>query len=230
MHLRTALLFLLVGLMLSACGLSAQTVTENPALAPEETATSALCPPEVACAPCPSEVPPAAAAVLKLSNLADVGTLAIKALAQHDFARLAELAHPQKGIRFSPYPYVSDDQVVLTADELSSAYSDTTSRLWGHYDGSGEPIQLTFAQYFERFIYSADFANPEQIGYNKVLQESNSINNIPEYYPQAEFVEYHFSGFDPQYEGMDWQSLRLVFEKVDGRYYLVGIVHAQWTI
>jgi hypothetical protein len=89
---------------------------------------------------------------------------------------------------------------------------------------------LTFAEYFERFIYSADFANPEQIGYNKVLQEGNSINNIPEYYPQAEFVEYHFSGFDPQYEGMDWQSLRLVFEKVDGRYYLVGIVHAEWTI
>ena len=90
MHLRTALLFFLVGLMLSACGLSAQTVTENPALAPEETATSALCPPEVACAPCPSEVPPAAAAVPELANLADVGTLAIKALARHDFAGLAE--------------------------------------------------------------------------------------------------------------------------------------------
>jgi hypothetical protein len=29
---------------------------------------------------------------------------------------------------------------------------------------------------------------------------------------------------------MDWQSLRLVFEETAGNWYLVGIVHDQWTI
>jgi hypothetical protein len=29
---------------------------------------------------------------------------------------------------------------------------------------------------------------------------------------------------------MDWRSLRLVFEEQGGSWYLVGIVHDQWTI
>jgi (p)ppGpp synthase/HD superfamily hydrolase len=29
---------------------------------------------------------------------------------------------------------------------------------------------------------------------------------------------------------MDWRSLRLVFEKKNDIWYLVGIIHDQWTI
>jgi hypothetical protein len=43
-------------------------------------------------------------------------------------------------------------------------------------------------------------------------------------------VEYHFSGFDKKFEGMDWASLKLVFENSNNEWYLVGIVHDQWTI
>ena len=62
------------------------------------------------------------------------------------------------------------------------------------------------------------------------IGQGNSLNNIREFYPGSYFVEYHFSGFDPQYAGMDWQSLRLVFLEEDGVWLLVGIVHDQWTI
>jgi len=49
-------------------------------------------------------------------------------------------------------------------------------------------------------------------------------------YPTASFVEFHFTGFDPQYGGIDWSSLRLVFENVGGNWLLIGIVHDGWTI
>jgi hypothetical protein len=42
-------------------------------------------------------------------------------------------------------------------------------------------------------------------------------------------VEYYFPGFDPQYEGMDWRSLRLIFLQDNDVWYLAGIVHDQWT-
>jgi len=29
-------------------------------------------------------------------------------------------------------------------------------------------------------------------------------------------VEYHFPGIDPQYGGLDWRSLRLVFQQSGG--------------
>ncbi len=58
----------------------------------------------------------------------------------------------------------------------------------------------------------------------------NSIDNSQEYYPGAMVVEYHFPGFDPQYGGLDWASLRLVFQEFEGRWVLVGIIHDEWTI
>ena len=43
-------------------------------------------------------------------------------------------------------------------------------------------------------------------------------------------VEYYFSGFNPLNAGMDWVSLRLVFEAFAGQWKLVGIIHNQWTV
>ena len=98
------------------------------------------------------------------------------------------------------------------------------------FDGSGEPINLTFEAYFERFIYDADFARPHAIGYNEIIGAGNTINNIAEVYPNAVTIEYHFEGFDPTFAGLDWRSLRLVLEGKEGTWYLVGIVHDEWTI
>ena len=70
------------------------------------------------------------------------------------------------------------------------------------------PITLKFSDYYKRFIYDADFLNAEQVGYNKVLGHGNTLNNSFDVYKNSIIVEYYFSGFDPQYEGIDWRSLR----------------------
>jgi hypothetical protein len=62
------------------------------------------------------------------------------------------------------------------------------------------------------------------------MSVGNSINNINTAYPKSDYIENYFSGFNKKYEGMDWRALRLVFQKEGDRYYLVGIVHDQWTI
>ena len=154
----------------------------------------------------------------------------IQTLRDRDMAGLAAFVHPELGLRFSPYPFVRAEDLVFGKQALPDLFSDETVYNWGNFDGSGEAIEMTFEAYFTRFVYSQDFAEPEVIGLNKEIGQGNSINNIPEFYPGADYVEYHFSGFDPQYAGMDWQSLRLVFILEGSNYYLIGIVHAQWTI
>ena len=164
------------------------------------------------------------------STLEEVATEILYGLDNKNLAKIAPYVHPEMGVRFSPYGYVSDDDVVFTADGFADLFKDNKRYMWGFYDGIGDPIALTFSEYYQLFVYNAEYINAEQIGYNQQIGQGNSMNNITEYYPGAEFVEYHFSGFDPQYGGMDWQSLRLVFIKEKGQYFLVGIVHAQWTI
>lgn len=161
----------------------------------------------------------------------DTATKVITALKEKDFAALAAYVHPDKGVRFTPYTNVSmESDLVFTKEELKDFMSQTKEYMWGYYDGTGDEIKLTPAKYYEKFIYSADFLNAEKIGYNEVLSFGNMLENQFEVYPGAIIVEYYFSGFNPEYDGMDWQSLRLVFQQDEEVWYLVGIIHNQWTI
>jgi len=158
-------------------------------------------------------------------------TNVLTAIKNYDLEKLASAVHPDKGVRFSPYGYVDvDKDLVFTAEKVKKLATDSTLYHWGYYDGSGEPIRLKFSDYYKKFIYDVDFLNAEQVGYNKTLGHGNSLNNSFEVYKNSIIVEYYFSGFDPQYGGMDWRSLRLVFEKKNDVWYLVGIIHDQWTI
>ncbi|MEJ6949499.1 BsuPI-related putative proteinase inhibitor [Natronospora cellulosivora (SeqCode)] len=155
----------------------------------------------------------------------------IKAIHNKDFERIAEYVHPEKGLRFTPYTYVNIERdIVFSKEEVANFFEDQNRYLWGYYDGKGNEIKLTPKEYYDEFIYSADFIDAEEIGYNEVLSSGNMLENQFDVYDKPIVVEYYFSGFDPDFDGMDWRSLRLVFEEYRGKWKLVGIIHNQWTI
>ncbi|MBA2133969.1 Spo0E family sporulation regulatory protein-aspartic acid phosphatase [Hydrogenispora sp. UU3] len=163
--------------------------------------------------------------------IVDVANMVMQALSTKDAEKLAQYVHPVKGVRFTPYTYVDTERdLVFTPNEIRNFFNNQQRYLWGYYDGSGEEIMLTPSEYYAKFIYSADFINADQIGYNQVLSSGNALENQFEVYENPIIVEYYFPGFDPVYEGMDWQSLRLVFEKYEDEWRLTGIIHNQWTI
>ncbi len=152
-------------------------------------------------------------------------------LKSKDMNKLSQYIHPTKGLRFTPYFYVDvQNDLVLTAEEISEVMQNTDVVQWGFYNGSGEPIDLTFSDYYDRFVYDQDFANPQIIGNNVAIGGGNTIDNISEAYPDGYFIEFHFSQINPEFEGIDWESLRLVFEQYNSTWYLVGVIHGQWTI
>lgn len=156
---------------------------------------------------------------------------AVMLLDQKDMSELSLLVHPVKGVLFSPYTYVHiNDAIVFTSSELISAPGSSNTHIWGDYDGIGDPILLDFDDYYDRFIYDKPFAFPHLIGNNTIIGTGNTLVNIEDVFPDGEFVEFHFTGFDPEFFGMDWKSLRLVFELYQGQWYLVAIIHDEWTI
>lgn len=156
----------------------------------------------------------------------------MQALKAGNIAKFSTFVHPQKGVRFSPYASVLVDQDrVLKKNQLLQTWASTRRYRWGEYDGSGDPIRLTFKKYHRRFIFDHDFTHAESVTYNPAsMSQGNTPNTIQAVYPKAIAVGYHFSGFDPKFSGMDWSSLWLVFEKKGSTWYLVGIVHDEWTI
>lgn len=152
------------------------------------------------------------------------------ALKNQDFATLVTFVWSQ-WLRFSPYEHVDiSTDVVLSTGEVENALTISRSYLWWNYDGSGEPIDLWIGQYFEKFVNDADYVNAPEIIYNQSTQRGNTINNIGQVYQGKQRVEYYFSWFDAQYEGMDRKSLTLVFDNINWQWYLIWIVHGQRTI
>ncbi|WP_051236416.1 copper amine oxidase N-terminal domain-containing protein [Paenibacillus pinihumi] len=153
----------------------------------------------------------------------------LEALAAQDYKTLSEQVHP-RGVRFSPFTYVDAlDHVVLGREELASANIADKVFLWGFYDGSGEDIDLTLDSYYKEFIYPHDYREAAYVSYNAQIFHGNMINNASKVYPGAIIVEYHFDGINPEYAGLDWRSLRLVFQPDQGQWYLAGIINDQWT-
>lgn len=151
------------------------------------------------------------------------------ALKNRDAKTLATYVHPTKGVRFSPYGNV-DTQKDLTfrRKDVVKIYA-LPAYVWGQSDGSGDDIKLNFAGYYKKFVYDKDFAHAPKVGYNRVIKQGNTLVNVAEAYPNGKFVEYHFPGTKKN-DGMDWKSLRLIFEKSGKSWYLVGVSHDQWTI
>lgn len=199
---------------------------------PGTTPSSSPSPP-VAPAPPPADAPPEPAEPPgEPVSVRQAAVDVVAALADRDLGALAAWVDPERGVRFTPYGYVNPEtDVTLRADELAAAWESAEPRLWGSYDGSGEPIELTFRDYFERFVWDADYADAAaEVAVDRRLGQGNSLDNSAVAYPEATIVEVHLPGRNPEYGGMDWRSLRLALVPDGSSWRLVGIIHDEWTI
>ncbi len=161
-------------------------------------------------------------------NIISTAINVMELIKNKDMNSLSQYVHPTLGVRFTPYFNVDTrtDQT-FTAEQVANLMENNQVFNWGVYDGSGEPIDLNFSDYYDKFIYDQDFLNPQLIGNNFAIGKGNIEDNVAVAYPNGQFIEFHFSQFDPQYEGIDWESLRLVFEQYNNTWCLVGIIHEQ---
>ncbi|TFB15102.1 hypothetical protein E3U55_12685 [Filobacillus milosensis] len=153
----------------------------------------------------------------------------INHIAQKNTEDLSKMVHEEKGLLFSPYVNISEQAQVFNLEQVDNFLNDSKTYTWGTQDGSGKPIELTPADYFEEYIYDRDYKNADEVLYDENKTRGTMKNNINEVFPNSKVVEYYI---EPSEEGgMDWNSLNLVFqENSEGEWKLVAIVHDQWTI
>ncbi|KMQ69506.1 hypothetical protein ACM39_00090 [Chryseobacterium sp. FH2] len=153
----------------------------------------------------------------------------VQILKDRNYKKFSDYIHPEKGVRFSMYAFVNmkEDKNFSKADFIK--YQPTkTIFTWGTMDGSGDLYKATINDYLTKWVYSKDFVTG-QVSLNEFQGKGNSLNNLKEMYPKADFTENFIKGSEANAE-MDWKSLRFVFEEFQGRYYLVGVINDQWTI
>ncbi|RYD73278.1 MAG: hypothetical protein EOP55_17325 [Sphingobacteriales bacterium] len=176
----------------------------------------------------------AGAEVIKKKSQKDsinaVAVKALKALKENNYQAFASCFHPIDGVRFSPYGFIDPTHKHVLAKDFLEAIDKNWTLTWGHFDGSGEAIKMKVKPYIERFVYNADYLNADRKSFDEFIGQGNTINNLKESYPKLHFTEYYFKGNNEKYKGLDWNSLRFVFKKHEQAYYLVAVIHDQWTI
>ena len=157
--------------------------------------------------------------------------LACEAISRRDFTALASYVHPDRGVTFTPYSTVDfDTDLTFTADQIRALEQDQTTYVWGLEDGRGLPIQMTMAQYLDRYVWDADYTRAPELGIDQIITGGNALENLAEAYEGCRFVDFCYPSADPVNDGLDWSSLKLVFQAGEHSWYLVGIVHGEWTI
>ncbi len=161
-------------------------------------------------------------------KIAERAQQVLSILAKKQLDKLAPIVHPDSGVRFSPYGFIGKASRTFKPEELATLWKNKQKFFWGLYNGTGRPIRRTFQEYFKRFVYDRDYTSSALIAYNAV-QRTDMFVNLFDIYPRSIVVDHLFLA-TPEFEEMDWRALRLVFTEHHGEWYLIHIVHDEWTI
>ncbi len=165
------------------------------------------------------------------SGVLQVARQVVEAFKVQDGKRLASLAHSEKGVRFSPSAYVDvASDVVFSRAQIETFWTDERTYTWGFADGTGDPINMTPSQYCRKYIMSRDFLSPSSINVNSDRAAGNTSNNAALVYPNGTRVEYYIEpSIRDGVPELDWAALRLVFERSGSSWFLVAVIHDEWT-
>ena len=164
-------------------------------------------------------------------SLLNTACYAVHLFQEKDYAALAKLVHPERGVTFTPYSTVTpESDLNFSPGQIETLAADQTVYTWGFMDGSGSPIAMTFPQYIDQYVFNADYTQASQIGIDQIIYTGNALENLHEVYTGCRFVDFSLPGRNGSNQGLDWNSLKLVFAPGETCWQLVGVVHSQWTI
>ncbi|HNF28501.1 MAG TPA: hypothetical protein PKV80_28815 [Leptospiraceae bacterium] len=144
-------------------------------------------------------------------------------LKKGNYAALEKYADPKKGIFVSPYIGCHSGLKLLRKDLKTT----DRKKVWGSYDGTGDPILLTMDEYFKRFVYAVDYLEKtDEIFINRI--RGNAVSSMEDVFPESTFIEFYYKGSNDPFIG--WRSLILVLKKRGKVIYLIGIINDEWEI
>jgi len=174
---------------------------------------------------------PASIANLSNARLTATAYNVLEHITNSDFQALSTFVHPDEGVVFSPHATVNlAANKRFQASEVAAFRTDSNVYVWGVYNGSAEPIEMTPIDYFSEFVFGRDYISATVLGVNYIVRSGNALENIVEEFPNVQFVDFHLpgNGRDPTNEA-NWSSIRLGFEEYDDVLWLTVVLRSQWT-
>lgn len=148
------------------------------------------------------------------------------AVAQEDGALLANLIHPERGLRVRLAWW--NPEVRLEGDGRLALFTNETIYDWGVQDGSGAPIVGTFGDIVLPSL-QATVPAVEPTCNELIAGGTAGLVTLPAGYGQHTFASFHTPG-TAQYDNLDWTTWLLGFEMWQGELFVSYLVLYRWEI
>jgi uncharacterized protein YgiM (DUF1202 family) len=149
-----------------------------------------------------------------------------EAIASRDGAQLQRLVHPERGLRLLVSWW--NEEIFLPGRETHALFAAPQAYDWGTEDGSGFPIQGTFAEVMlprlERDLLGATVWSCDEI----VHGPTAGMVILPEGYEQLHFYSAHRPA--PAEQEFDWGTWVIGVDRWQGEYYLSYLIHYRYEI
>lgn len=149
------------------------------------------------------------------------------AVANEDEEQLAQLIHPEQGLRVRLSWW--NPEVHLTGAEVETLLSSETSYDWGVEDGSGRDITGSFSEIVLPRL-ERDLVTAEEAGCDEILHGGTAgMVQLPEEYESGPFFSLYRPA-PPDGIEMDWGTWAVGVEEWQGELRITFLVHYQWEI
>lgn len=148
------------------------------------------------------------------------------AIAAQDGARLQSLVHPERGLRLRINWW--NEEIFLPGTNTRTLFSGRPSFDWGIADGSGLPIEGSFADVMlpllQQDLLGATVWACDEIAHGPTA----GAVVLPEGYEQLHFYSAHRTA--PASQEFDWGTWVIGIDRWEGAYYLSYLIHYHYEI
>lgn len=149
------------------------------------------------------------------------------AVAEEDEEQLAQLIHPEQGLRVRVSWW--NPEVHFTGEEIETLLSSETGYDWGVEDGSGQAITGSFSEVVLPRL-ERDLVEAEEAGCNEILHGGTAgIVQLPEQYEPETFFSLYRPA-PPDGIEMDWGTWAIGVKQWQGEPRITFLVHYKWEI
>ncbi|GAA0343778.1 hypothetical protein GCM10008967_37790 [Bacillus carboniphilus] len=161
-------------------------------------------------------------------TLLEKSEILFSSLMNKDWEGFAQHIHVDRGLVYSPFSNVGDtDDLLFKKVQIEKFGQDQTQYSWS-WDQSGVTFDDTPNGFVDNLLKKHPMIDYEytyaSIAFNdsEIGSGGSQPNTIHEVYPDAFYVEYFHEPEENHFEL--WQSIRFVYEEIDGDWYLVALV------
>ncbi len=158
-------------------------------------------------------------------NVEDAAQYVLNRLPNKNWPAIGAITRSDHPLTIAPTTHIDTGSFTIDGKMLKKLYESGEEINWNTISVSGKKLKMSFPDYFNKHLWDRDYRQAD-LHINEFIKRGPGLNTIKQHFKGCELVE----ALIESDEELGWQALNMVFKKIDGKYYLVGLINDQHSL